>query len=560
MIVPNIPRTIKNLQRLRFIVNVFVKHGFGHIVDRINLSQYAAKGLRILRLKEAKRLERISLAERLRLAFEELGPTFVKLGQILSIRPDIMSEDFIEELKKLQNVVPPFPFEQVGQIVKEDLGAPIEEVFNYFETKPFAAASIAQVHLAKLKNGRDVVVKVRRPAIDKVIATDLNILFAIAKLLEKYVPESRLYDPTGLIREFAKSINRELDFTSEGINTETFLRNFETNPKLKIPKVYWKYSSRRVITLEHISGIKIDDLKALDALGIDRKELAESCVDMFFNQVFTYGLFHADLHPGNMFVYEDGSIGLVDFGMVGRMSGETLRNISAWFAALLNKDVDQIVKIYLKMGILGETDLMELKIEMADFLDRYSSTPLERIRLSQLIDEIITASLRHKIRLPSVFLMLGKAIITLESVVMNLDPKLDLMFVAKPYATKLILQQVDPVYWVKGLYGAINDLADLAKEMPFQLNQLLQKLQRGKLQIGFDLIGQEEFISEIHRSNNRIVLGLIVACLTISSAIIMALDDRHPVFGYPLLGILFLVLAAVFGFGLIISIARSGKI
>jgi len=565
MPVPNLNRTIKNLQRLRQIINVFAKHGFGHLIERLNLKGYARIRGRFFRLRKGDiEISRRSFAERLRMAFEELGATFVKLAQILSTRADIIPQEFIDEFKKLQSSATPFSFEHVDRIITEDLKKPADQIFAEFEQTPFAAASIAQVHRAKLRsdagNGESVVVKIQRPGMAQVVETDLNILLALARLLERRVTESRLYNPTGLINEFAQSIRRELDFTTEGANTDYFYRNYKNNKMLKIPKVHWESSSRRILTLEEIKGVKIDDTHVLNETGLDKEKIALNCLEIFFDQIFSHGFFHADPHPGNILVMPDGRLGLVDFGMVGRLSGEMLRYITSWFFALLNRDVDQIVKIYLRMGIIGDdTNVAQLKMELADFLDRVFIMPLNKISIAGLIEESLSASIRHKIQMPANVLMLGKTIVTIESLVRRLYPDFDVLSFGKPYAAKLMFKQFEPSRWFKDTFGIFQDVADMTKELPLQLNQILKKLQKGNLKLEFELTSLNRFITELDKISNRLAFSIIIAALIVGSSIIIGQDVGQKAFGYPALGLIGYLIAGIFGLGLVISIWRSGK-
>lgn len=560
MFIPTL-RTIKNWQRFRQIINVFAKHGFGELVDWINLRRRSAPKWLSRQIHRQDEIESLGLSspERLRLAFEELGATFVKLGQILSMRSDILPKEFIDELEKLQSNATPFAFSDVEQIIAEELNLSIDDIFMEFEQEPFAAASIAQVHRAKLHTGESVVVKVQRPGIEQLVETDVNILTFIARRLEKYVPESRLYNPTDLIYEFSKSIKRELDFTTEGANTDYFYRQFANNSKIKVPKIYWQLSNRHILTLEEIRGVKIDALDALDAAGINRKEIAANCIEIFFDQIFKHGFFHADPHPGNLIVLEDGRLGLVDFGMVGHLSGEMLRHITSWLLALLNRDIDYVVKLYLRMGIIGDdTNTVKLKSEMAEFLNRYFNRPLNQIQIGELIDDTLSASIRYQIQFPANFLMLGKTIVTIEGVVMRLDPDFEILSFSRPYTAKLALQQFEPRRWFRNIYGIVEDVTEMARELPLQLNQILKKLQQGKLEINVESDTLSRLTSELDRVSNRIAFSLIIAALIVGSSIII---QNTNVFGYRnAIGILGFVIAGIFGLWLVISILKSGRL
>ncbi|MCH8289668.1 hypothetical protein IH992_00980 [Candidatus Poribacteria bacterium] len=561
MLILTLNRTLK---RLRQITKVFAKHGFGHIIAQMNLGW--RRFFRLRRFDDAEPIAILSGPERLRLAFEELGPTFIKLGQLLSTRSDLISEvvgqeealGWIEELKKLRSQASPFSVSDARAIVENELNQPLDQVFANFEPDPFAAASIAQVHYATLHTGESVVVKVQRPKIAEDISMDLNLLMDLAKRLEKHVVRSRLYKPTELVREFAKSIRREIDFTMEGASTDYFYRNFLDHPHAKIPKVYWEYTNHRVLTLERIDGIPIDAIQRLDDADLNRPQIAEHFVDLFYKQIFSDGFFHSDPHPGNIFVLEDGRIGIVDFGMVGRLSGEMLRHICGWFVAVLERDVDRVIKIYMRMGILGDTTTTAaLKLDMADFLDRYFNMPLHRIRIGHLLDEVFNASLRHQVHFPSAFLMLGKTVITIESVVMKLDPNFNFVNFSQPYVARLLLQQAHPQHWAKQASGLVEDVAEMARDFPLQFHQILQKLQRGNLKLELEHMGLDGLIGELDRVSNRLSFSLIIGALIIGSSIILkdvGLGDAKW-----WMGIVGFLMAGFFGFGLVISILRSGR-
>ena len=559
----------RTLKRLREITAVFAKHGFGHIIAQMNLGRYAPNRWRFFgrrRFDDAEPMPPLSGPARLRLAFEELGSTFIKLGQLLSTRPDLVSAivgqeeslEWIEELKKLRSQASHFLFSDARKIIEGELNHPLDQVFASFDSTPFAAASIAQVHSATLHTGESVVVKVQRPGTTELVSMDVNLMNWLAERLEKHVIKSRIYKPTALVQEFAKSIRQEIDFTMEGANTDYFYRSFSDNPDVKIPKVYWEFTNRRVLTLERIDGIPIDDIQQLQDANLDCSRLAETVVGLFYEQIFTDGCFHSDPHPGNLFVLADGRLGLVDFGMVGRISGEMLRRICAWFVAILERDVDQIVKTYVRMGLLGETtNIAALKMEMADFLERYFNLPLNRIRISDLIDEVINASLRHYIHFPSALLMLGKTVITIESVVMKLNPNFNLLTFSKPYVARLLLEQLDPEHWAKQVFGSVEDFAELTRDFPHQFHQILQKLQRGNLKLELEHTSLDWLVGEFDRVSNRLSFSLIIAALIIGSSIILQGPDL-PIYKW-VLGISGYTIAGFFGFGLVLSILRSGR-
>ncbi|MXV73211.1 AarF/ABC1/UbiB kinase family protein [Candidatus Poribacteria bacterium] len=588
----NLNRKLKSAKRLPEIVSVFARHGFGHIISQIfergRTTRFRFKKVLVPKVRDAAHSQKkskwwhlgrkkkgsdhspsttlLSVPERLRLAFEELGPTFVKLGQVLSTRVDILSElvgqeealTWITEFQKLQRHAQPFDFSEVRTTIETEFNRPLEEVFPTYEQHPFAAASIAQVHAATLKTGEPVVVKVQRPRVATIIQTDLNLLMELAERLENRDPEMHLFKPTELVREFSRSVRKEIDFTIEAANTDAFYHRFSESPKVKIPKVYWEFTNRRVLTLERIDGVPIDAIDQLDEMGFNRVELAEVLVELFYTQVLNDGFFHADPHPGNVFVLEDGKIGLVDFGMVGRISDDMLRHICNWLSAVLTKDADAVVRSYIRMGILGdETDIAALKLEMNDFLQRYFNMPPSRLRLGELIHEVFNASLRHQIHTPPAFLMLGKTVATMESVVMKLNPDFDILKFSQPYITQFIVQNVGTKRWERQLVDSVEDFTELARDMPLQLRRILQKLQRGSLKFELEHLSLEAVIKAFDRVINRIAFSVIIASLIVGSSIILQ--------GVGLwewkffLGIMGYLTATFFGFGLVISILRSGR-
>ena len=585
----NLNRKLKSARRLPEIISVFARHGFGHIISQIfdrgrttrfrlgrrlarRVQKDTAKpkwwqlGRARIRGHESSPVPLISVPERLRLAFEELGPTFIKLGQVLSTRVDILSEivgqeealEWITEFQKLQRHAQPFAFDEVCATIEQEFKMPLDEVFATFTQQPFAAASIAQVHAATLADNEPVVVKVQRPRVAAIIQTDLNLLMELAERLENHSPESHLFKPTELVREFSRSIQKEIDFTLEAANTDAFYHRFADSPQVKIPKVHWEFTNRRVLTVERIDGIPIDAVAQLEEKGFDRGQLAEALVALFYAQVLDDGYFHADPHPGNVFVLEDGRIGLVDFGMVGRISDDMLRHIGTWLGAVLARDVDTIVRSYIRMGILGdETDIAALKLEMHDFLERYFTMPPDRHRIGEVIHEVFNASLRHQIHVPPAFLMLSKTVATVESAVMKLDPGFNILEFSQPFLARFLAQNLRAERWARQFADSAEDFTELARDLPLQLRRILQKLQRGSLKFELEHLSLEAALKAFDRGINRVAFSLIIASLIIGSSFIL---QNAALWEWKFfLGIMGYATATFFGFGLVISIIRSGR-
>lgn len=560
MVFTKLKRRYKNLNRLRQIVNILIKYGFDYIVKQLGLINLISKGGKILKLKPSK-IAQLPLPVRARLALEELGPTFVKLGQILSTRPDLIPPDYIKELQKLQDKVPPFAYDLVEQIIKRELRADILKIFKSFEQKPFAAASLGQVHQAILENGDKAVVKVQRPDIEKVIETDLDILFHLARLTEKHIPASRLYDPVGIVEEFAKAIRLELDYGTEGRNAERFKKNFEDDKRIYTPKIYWEFSSRCVLTMELIEGIKINNLKELDKIGYDRKKIAENGAKAFMKQILIDGFFHADPHPGNMLVMKDEIIGFMDFGMMGRLDEEIKEKCVDLLIAILERNPNKIINEILNLGITSqeEIDTRSLKIDVREMLDQYYDKPLKEIKLGELISQLVEISIKYHIKMPAEFALLGKSLITIEGIGLELDPDFNLAEIAKPYAKDVILERKSPQRLMIKLLNDLSELYNLMILIPRQLSKTLKKMEKGVFKLEFQHRGLENLISALDRSTNRLSYSLILAAIIIGSSLIIQTDKGPHFMGFPVIGVLGFLISGVLGLGLVIMILRSGK-
>jgi len=559
MVFTKLKRRYKNINRLREITTILIKYGFDYFVKQLGLTNLISKGEKILKLKPSK-IAQLSLPVRVRLALEELGPTFIKLGQILSTRPDLIPSDYIEELQKLQDEVPPFAYEQVEKAIKRELGADVSEIFKLFEQIPFAAASLGQVHQAILKDGEKVVVKVQRPDIEKIIETDLDILFHLARLTEKHIPDSRLYDPVGIVEEFAKVIRLELDYGTEGRNAERFKKNFEGEEIIYTPKIYWEFSSKRILTMEFIEGIKINALEELDKAGYDRKKIAENGAKAFMKQILIDGFFHADPHPGNMLVMKGEIIGFMDFGMMGRLDEETREKGVDLFIALMERNPDKIINEMLDLGIAPpEIDTRSLKIDIKEMIDQYYNKPLREIKLGELINQLVEISIRYQIKMPAEFALLGKALLTIEGIGLELDPDFNLAEIAKPYAKDIILERKSPQRLFIKFLNDLNELYNLIILIPRQLNKTLKKMEKGTFKLEFQHRGLENLISALDKAANRIAFSLILAAIIVGSSLIMQTDKGPHFMGFPVIGVLGFLIAAILGLGLVIIIIRSGK-
>ena len=549
----------KNIKRYRQIIAVLFKYGFQDVLERLRVSAYFRLGRRIIFRKKAE-VVKLTYAQRIRLAMEELGPTFVKLGQILSMRPFLIPLELVEELAKLQDEVAPFSFEDVKHIVERELKAPLETNFYYFDPIPIASASLAQVHKAVTQNGDKVVVKVQRPDIKKIIDSDMSILKDLASLFDRYIPESKQYDPKGMIEELSKTFRREIDFKNEGRNIDIFRENFKEDKTVFVPRVFLELSTNLILTMEFIDGVKISNLQEIERRGWDRKIIARNAGKAVFKQIFIDGFFHADPHPGNIFVLENNVIAPVDFGMMGKLSETAMDEMSDLLIAVVTWDAKAVVKVYDKAGILGEgINLKALEADFNDFMYRYHKIPLSRLDMKTIINDLFYIVHRYEIQVQSELMLLGRALSTYEEVARMLDPDFNFINEAIPFVKKLAKRKYKPKVILRDFLRGVHDLRDFLVGFPFELRRITQKIGRGELSFTLQHKGLEKLILELDRASNRISFALVVAAIIVGSSLIMRMDVGPFLFGYPVRGIVGYVMAGLLGVWLVIAILRSGR-
>lgn len=547
------------VKRLSEILKILLKYGFTEFVFRIKKHFHFPISIKINRKTDKVKNE--SFAVRLRLVLEELGPTFIKFGQILSMRSDILPKNIILELQKLQDQVPPFPFAEVKQFIENQFHKSFSDIFSYFNEIPEAAASIAQVHHARLSNGNEVAVKIRRPGINDKINADLEILFYLAKLSENLFLDLKLINPTRLVKEFAFSIQAELDFYKEGRNIECFYQYFSNDKSFYIPHVYWEYSSDAILTMEFIKGIKVSETEKLKEAGLDLKLIARRGVDFFFRQFFEYGFFHADPHPANIFILPGNVIAPLDFGMIGFINDFWKEKLSHALKAFIQRDAQLFIHILEELDIITEeTPQHELTYEIEQLINYYHHITLAQLNLGNLIMELIEIMRKYHLRLPKELVLLGKAITIVESIGRSLDPTIDIASLASPYIKKLMLNEFNPSKLIKLGSDFMADSLQLLKGFPRDLNFILRKLKHDRLKIQFEHQNLEHFIKDIDKSSNRLALSIMLAAFIIGAALISLVDRGPFVLGLPLLSFLGFGLATVVAIILVIGIFRSGRL
>ncbi|MBI5756066.1 MAG: AarF/ABC1/UbiB kinase family protein [Nitrospirae bacterium] len=551
-------QTYRDIQRVRQILNTLIKYGFGYIVGRLNLQGHIPLGKRLFRIPERDVMPR-NAAERFRLVLEDLGPTFIKFGQILSLRRDILSEDFIRELQKLQDHVPPFPVEHAKGEILAQFGKPVEKLYAFFDEKPLAAASIGQVHRSRLFDGREVVVKIQRPGIKEIIETDLSILLTLARLLERYIPEAKFYDPVGMVEEFAQSIRKELDFRIEGRSADRFRTMFKDSKTVYVPEVIWELSGGCVITIEYSPGKRVTEI---DGDMRFRHTLAMNFSDSYLEQIFEHGFFHADPHPGNIFILDDGRICFHDFGIMGRMDEEMVDNLSGIFLAVMEKDVGKMMEIYLEVGILtGEFNQKALKREMTEFLESYYDVPLKEFSFAGFMNGLISLGRRYQVKAPTDLLIFGKAFMTVESIVRILDPDFNLTENMRPYTEVLLRKKLfEPSRIYRDMLKIGMEVNNLLRGLPRDLHHIMRRIREGRIEIEVKHDKLEDLEQHIDKASNRLSFSLIIAAIIVGSSIIMQTRIGPLFLGFPLIGVVGYLVAGFFGLWLVWAILKSGRL
>ncbi len=547
-------RTVRHLRRYRQILSVFLKHGFGFALDYLGLRRPYLR-LTLRRPTEMRAPE--TMATHFRLALEELGPTFVKLGQILSTRPDLLPLTYIAELSKLQDSVPPAPWGEVRSLLVEELGRDIEQLFVGLDPEPIAAASLAQVYAARLPDGEEVIVKVQRPSITDVLQTDLEILANLA-LAAQRTPVGRMYDPIGIVDDFTFTLHNELDYRREGRNADRFRVSFAGEEAIYIPRVYWEYTTRRVLVMERIHGIKLDDIAALDAGDYDRHRVALHSARIIVKEVLEDGFFHADPHPGNFVVMPGEVIGAMDFGMVGHLNRQDRLNLIRLYTAAVRLEPEGVVEQLIRMGAAaGTVDRIGLARDMGRLLTKYSGLPLKEIRAREVLNEIMPIVFRHHLRLPRDLWLLSKTLVMTEGVGLRLDPGFDVFAVSGPFIRKMAREAFKPGIWGPSLLADLEAWGYLLSEAPRAGATLLRGLEKGNLSIGLNMGADDRTMDRLDRFFTRISLSVLVAAFIIGLSLLLPLATNNVLaLSLVVLGILFAMTSGVW---LILSILRRGK-
>lgn len=551
------------MARYRDIATAFTKNGFGYFVRELGLDRVFSLPRRLL-VNRDQNLEDKTVGERIRQFLEDLGPTFIKVGQLASTRPDLIPKDIRMELSKLQDHISPVPFEQVRKIIEDELEGEMEELFYSFEESPLGVASIGQVHEAVLPTGEKVAVKVQRPNVGKQVHIDLEILHEMAERAEKRLDWAKRYQVVDVVEEFKKSITSELDYEHEGRNADLMAKQFEDDPQVYIPEIYWDYTTKKVLTMEYVEGIKLNDQEGLAQAQCDNKWLAEKLVQAIFYQMFEDGYFHADPHIGNFFALpEENGIAFMDFGLVGRLSKDMQRNLASIVIAMTSQDTKKMTRAMKRMGVVpADIDEHEWEGDVDQFLIKYYDVPFSEISLGQSITDMFQIAHKHQIEVPSDFTLIGKTMPTLEGVVAQLDPDFSIITAAEPFGRKLIRDKYHPKRFAKEIYDQVDEYADVIEEMPEIVRELTALAKERKIPVELRIPALNYILSKMDRVSNLLSFSIILLAFSlIMTGIIIgsAIAGQGSVlWDIPALEIGFVIAVGMLAW-MIYSIFRSGR-
>lgn len=553
-----------DLKRLSHVVQVLIKHGFGYFVQQMfKEDHFFTKNLK--KWKIFKRVFKppettVSIGEQLRTVMEELGPTYIKLGQVLSTRPDLIPIEICEELGKLQDSAPSVPYEKIYASFIDQFGKTPDELFLSFDRNPIGAASIAQVHTAQLDNGTEVIVKVLRPNIEKTIASDLNLLRQLADLIHRHITTARIYDFPGVVDQFSRTIRFELDLNVEARNIAKFRKNFKKKKHVYIPKVFHEFSSRKIMTLERLHGQRLNKFIVHEQSKERRHAIAYRGSQAVLSMIFIDGLFHADPHPGNVFVLDHEKVGFIDFGMIGRLNTDYKRHVSDLLIGVVEHDIDRLIETFRRLNMIGDTiNSDKFKTDLEEFIDQYYEIPLKQVRIDQVLISALTMIRTYDVRVPRELYLMIKTLILSEGIAHQLDPDFDMIRYSKPFVQRMIRQRYNPYRLLKQSKKLTAETLDLLATMPKELKQIISMIRRGELKVEFEHYGLENLIAELDRSSNRIALSLVLAALIVGSSLIMLTRTGPLYMDVPVFGLIGYLIAGLMGLWLAWAILRSGK-
>ncbi len=549
---------VRDLGRIHDIASVLIRYGFGSFVRGLGMGEVLERAGKVLHWEQVEDYVNLDTPHRVRRVLEELGPTFIKLGQILATRVDLLPPQYITELEKLQDQAPPVPFDELLPQLEEDLGGSIDDFFLAVDRQPLAAASIAQVHKAILKDGTPVILKIRRPGLRKIIEADLRLLQRIADIAESESPDIRRLHPNEVLRQFNQSLRRELDLGAECRNAERVATNLADDCNITIPNVYWQWTGERLNVQEYIQGIQGRDLAAVDKAGLDRKLLADRGVKAVIKMIMVDGFFHADPHAGNVFYLEDNKLAFIDFGMVGRLTEERREQVVSLLYGMTNHLPTKVAEILEDWSDNIYTDEQVLTIDIEAFVDQYSSLALKDLSITAMMGDLMAILRDHNLILPADLALLIKAYITLDGLGRQLNPEFNILVFASPYVQSIMMERYKPDAIAKRGWRNLVGVADLLSSLPKDLRKLLRASRKGAIQVDITVRRLDQYVNSIDNAISRLTMGIVTAALIIGSSIIMTVKGGPEIMGLPAFGFLGYSFATIGGIWLLLSIWKSG--
>jgi len=561
-IIAGIGKNFRSISRYNQIIKVLIKYGFEDLVDYLEENKEYTFLQKLIPKKSRKQATQYSKWAKMRLVCEELGPTFVKFGQILSNRPDLIPLELTFELEKLHDNVPPMPEDIAKNIVETELNDTVENLFAWFEPTPFASASIAQVHRVTLHSGKRVALKIQRSGIHDIIAEDIKAMYKIAEILERRMPSLKSFDPVGLVKNFEDSILKEIDFINESVNIQRFYNNLENDTSLdqfaEAPKVYPSLTTTKVLAMEFISGIKINQIEELIAKDIDTKIIARRLAVSYFKQIFEYGFFHADPHPGNLLVLPNNHICYLDFGMMGSMLPRDISIFGKLFIAISNKDVKNIIKTLQQLSNNAPIpNMRELEFDINEFVEKYYVREVHENEMSTILLDLKDIIIAHGLKVPTYFFLFARSLVTLEGVIAKLDPKLEQFEIVKPYLRTSVARKYNPLKMGKKVVNSIVEITDYMEEFPSDLKNAIRKINSGQVKVDLTHKGIDPMVHTLQRITKQIIAAFIMVALIIGASLFIVFQINPLWNGISVLGMASFALAVILGFGMISNIRKG---
>ncbi|MBP2257746.1 ubiquinone biosynthesis protein [Virgibacillus campisalis] len=550
------------MKRYREIAVAFSKNGFGYMVRELGLHELIPLPRRFS-VKRSQKHHAKTIGERIRLFLEELGPTFVKLGQFASTRSDLIPDHIIQELEKLQDQVPANEAKEMKEVIEKELKMPIEQIFSQFHDEPLGAASIGQVHYAVLQTGEAVAVKVQRPNIKKNIKTDLEILKQLAVMAEHRLEWAKRYQIENMVDEFAKALLHELDYTVEGRNADRIAKQFTDDPNIHIPTIYWDYTTRNVLIMEYVAGTKLNQMDQLQQAGYDTKILAKRITNAIFHQIFIEGFFHGDPHPGNISALPGEKVVLMDFGMMGRLTRDMKKNFSTLVISMMRQHTEGVIKAITRMGMVpDDVNMEQLRADIDDLREKYYDVPLRQVSIGSAVDDLLQVSHKHQIHIPADLTLLGKTLATLESMVVKLDPEISIIKLAEPFGRQLLFERFRPKNIAENVVNEWSEVSETLADVPETIRDLKTMIKQKKLPIELSFSKAENFLNKLDRISNRISFSIVLlsfSIIMVGLIIGSALGGQSSIlWDIPAIEIGFVVALLMF-LWLLFSIFRSGR-